>query len=814
MRYLAFTLTSVLVLCIFNFAQASNLPDLKNAQAARVATSPKIDGQITEQVWSKATVLTDFLEFEPNNGAPANERTEVRILYDDVAIYISANLYDTRPDEIQKQLGDRDSGDNVSADLFGIAFDTYDDDQNGFAFFVSAAGVQTDARISQLGYDGVWDAVWKSAVQLNGQGWTLEMEIPFSALRFPQADVQTWGLHIERKVRRTRKVFTWNLQSRAIEGDVNQWGVLSGLTDLQPPLRLSLTPYVSGYVERYSPGKTGTDPASTNQYFSAGADLKFGLTESFTLDMTLVPDFGQVRSDNQVLNLGPFEVFFQENRPFFTEGTELFNIANVFYSRRIGARPRHYWAVEDSLRDGEEILENPSSTRLVNAFKLSGRTRKKTGLGFFNAMTSPSKAIISGEEGEREMETQAFTNYNVAVADQSLGKNSFVSLINTNRIELDGFMANVTASRVKLADNSNTWFVQGEGAVSQRWEDIKAGRPEFGHKYFYRAGKASGNFTFHVGQNIESDTYNPNDMGFLMAPNEFTDFAKVNYNIYKPFWKLAGQFNSIRLTRQSLYKPYRLQEYRINAESYFQMKSFDFFGVWGWVSPGKRFDFFEPRVMGRVMNKPGVGGWGGFISTNYARRWALDINYGSYIQPEWEGFGIDLSFQPRFRLSDRCQLQHNLWYNINENDRGFVAFDEADNSLIGTRDRKDLVNTFTATYAFSPRMNINFRARHYWSRVSYDNIEVLQEDGELGPTSYDENHNINFNAFNIDCIFRWRFAPGSDIFIVWKNSILESGEALITSYPKNLRNTFESPQVNSLSVRVLYFLDFARFRRT
>ena len=758
-------------------------------------------------------MLTEFLEFEPNNGDPANERTEVRILYDDVAIYVSAMIYDSKPDEVQKQLGDRDSGSDVNADLFGIGFDTYDDDQNAFVFFVSAAGVQTDARMSQLGFDEVWDAVWKSAVKMHKEGWSVEMEIPYSALRFPKADVQNWGLQIRREMRRTRKTFTWSYQSRAVEGDVNQWGTLQGLSNLEPPLRLSLTPYVSGYVERSSPGQTGTDPAATNQYFSAGADLKLGLTESFTLDMTLVPDFGQVRSDNQVLNLGPFEVFFQENRPFFTEGTELFNIANVFYSRRIGARPRNFWAVQDSLRDGETITSNPAATRLVNAFKISGRTQNKLGLGFFNAMTSPAKAVVSGEAGEREVVTQAFTNYNVAVADQSLGNNSFASIINTNRLELDGFMANVTAGRLRLADKSNTWFVQGEGGLSQRWQDIKEGRPEFGHKYFYRAGKASGNFTFDVGQNVESDTYNPNDMGFLMAPNEFTDFASVRYNIYQPFWKLAGQFNSIRLTRQSLYKPYRFQEYRINAESYFQFKTFDFTGLWGWMSPGNRFDFFEPRVPGRVLKKPGVGGGGVFLSTNYARRWALDINAGVYTQPGWNGSGYDINFEPRFRFSDRFQVQHSLYYNLNDNDRGFVAFDELDNSLIGTRDRKDLVNTFLATYSFTPRMNLSFRARHYWSRVSYDNIEVLLESGDLGYTPYSENHDINFNAFNIDCIFRWRFAPGSDIFIVWKNSILESGEQLLPSFSQNLRNTFESPQLNSLSVRVLYFLDFARFRR-
>ena len=133
--------------------------------------------------------------------------------------------------------------------------------------------------------------------------------------------------------------------------------------------------------------------------------------------------------------------------------------------------------------------------------------------------------------------------------------------------------------------------------------------------------------------------------------------------------------------------------------------------------------------------------------------------------------------------------------------------------MIGTRDRKDVINTTTFIYAFTPRMNLNFRVRHYWSRVTYDAIEALEDDGTLAATEYSENEDINFNAFNIDAVFRWRFAPGSDMFIVWKNSILESGEFIVPSYTENLRSTFTSPQLNSLSLRVLYFIDFARFQK-
>ena len=804
-------------------------PEKRISKAAPTTEAPRIDGKLTELAWKEAIPLTGFSEFEPNNGVDASERTEVRIIYDNVAIYIGAKMYDSKPDEIARQLGDRDSGDDVNTDIFGIGLDTYDDDQNAFVFLVSAGGVQTDARLSQLGWDQVWDAVWNSSVQIDEDGWTAEIEIPYSALRFPAKEVQTWGVQCRRDLRRTRQTFFWNYQGRDIDGDVNQWGELQGIEGIDPPLRLSLLPYVSYYRQFQSSGSNSNEPTRASGLFNAGADVKYGISESFTLDMTLVPDFGQVVADNQVLNLSPFEVFFQENRPFFTEGTELFNIAGVFYSRRIGALPRKFWNLQDSLAQNanpadtlangdprvvEEVTSNPTATKLVNAFKISGRTQKKTGLGFFNAMTSRSAATVYSEElGAREVETQAFTNYNVSVLDQSISSNSLFSLINTNRIEKDGFMANVTAGRIKLADNKNNWYFFSNGAMSQRWLNIREDSVQRGGKYYGEIGKNNGNLTFNIGQNIETDTYNPNDMGFLMAPNEFTTFARVRYNIYKPFWKLVGQFNSLSIRRQSLFKPQLYQNTGINYDSWFQFKTFDFTGIFLFANPGRRYDYFESRN-GQVLNLPGSWGGGGFLSTNYARRWALDVNFNFWRQPGFDAQGMNMSVSPRFRFSDRFQVIHNLNLDFNDKARGFVTFDDDGNSMIGLRDRKDVVNTFTASYAFTARMNLNFRLRHYWSRVSYDDgIMQLMDDGNLMDVGYDGDHDINFNLFNIDCVFRWRFAPGSDIFIVWKNIIAQSEEELVNSFAQNLKSTFQSAQTNSISLRLLYFIDFARFRK-
>ncbi|HHG83511.1 MAG TPA: hypothetical protein ENJ82_02080, partial [Bacteroidetes bacterium] len=634
----------------------ANHPKEKSISAVRLHAALKLDGMLNDAAWQEAPIATDFVQSQPINGGAPSQRTEVRILYDNKAIYIGAMLFDTAPDSILSQLSKRDVGGGVNTDYFSVAFDTYDDDQNAFHFAVSAAGVQTDSRLSQVGEDDVWDAVWKSEVRITDDGWSVEMEIPYSALRFPKRDVQRWGMQIRRIIRRRRETVYWNFVDRSIDGIINQFGTLDGLRGIEPPIRLALTPYVSGYVQRFSPG-AGPGIASNSYSFNAGADLKLGLSESFTLDMTLVPDFGQVVSDNQVLNLSPFEVRFQENRQFFTEGTELFNIAGIFYSRRIGGRPRNFGAANAGLRAGESVAQNPASTRLLNAFKISGRTPGRTGLGLFNAMTGPSKALITGGEGgDREVVTQAFTNYNVLVADQSLGGNSYASIINTNRMEADGFMANVTAGRIKLADAGNVYAIQASAASSQRWDKVNQGKPILGYKYNYFLGKFSGNLRFDIGQNVESATYNPNDLGFLIAPNEFTDFGRIAYNVYKPKWKFLAFGNEVGARMQHLEDPRRFSFFRFFYNSWFQLKSFDFFGFRANYRPVDGNDFFESRVTGRSMAIPKGYGVGGFFSSNYARRFALDLHWNFDWRPTWEQESYGYSISPRFRVNDKLQF--------------------------------------------------------------------------------------------------------------------------------------------------------------
>jgi Domain of unknown function (DUF5916)/Carbohydrate family 9 binding domain-like len=334
----------------------------KQYGATQINTSIKIDGRQNDAAWSSITPINDFIVSYPNFGNIASKKTEVKIAYDNTAIYILAIMYDDKIN-IRKQLTQRDGIDRQDCDFFTVGLDTYQDKQNAFVFQLSAAGVQADARQSSAnGVDRSWDAVWESAVTIEQDKWIAEIKIPFSAIRFAKKDVQNWGLQLTRNIRKLNESNTWSPQNPNVDGTINQWGTLNNLKNIVPPLRLSFLPYISGGV-RQSPTSNG----NTTEYLkSGGMDVKYGINESFTVDMTLIPDFAQVQSDNKFLNLSPFKVRFEDFRPFFTEGTELFNKAGLFYSRNIGAEPRGNGDVLNFARNNSEytINKNPGITRL------------------------------------------------------------------------------------------------------------------------------------------------------------------------------------------------------------------------------------------------------------------------------------------------------------------------------------------------------------------------------------------------------------------------------------------------------------------
>jgi len=510
----------------------------KQITALKIDKSPKIDGILDEEVWQNAQIANNFIERRPNNGKPVSEefQTEVKVLYDDTGIYFGATLYESEPEKIARELTERDNIEND--DIFGVVLNGYNDHQQSLEFLVLPTGVQYDAKITNdMGEDGSWNAVWFSAVKINDKNWVVEMKIPYSELRFPKKDVQEWGINLLRLVNRTSTMYDWNFVDNKKGSYMLYDGVLEGIKNINPPTRLSFLPYFSTYLNHYD-GKTTTN-------FNGGMDVKYGINDAFTLDLTLIPDFGQASFDKSVLNLSPFEVQFQEQRSFFTEGTELFSKGDLFYSRRVGGNPSRY----PTLNDEEEIIENPEKVKLFNAVKISGRTNKGLGIGFFNAITEKMNAEIRNiNTGEiRQEVTEPWANYNVMVLDQRFRGNSSVSLVNTN-VTRDGEFrdANVTALLFDIRNKKNTYQYFGGTKGSFVMED----GTKFGNETSLGFNKVSGANRFGGKYFMRTADYDIGDLGYFDQTNYHSFQANYSYRYLQPNGNLNNLFYSLQITHQ------------------------------------------------------------------------------------------------------------------------------------------------------------------------------------------------------------------------------------------------------------------------
>ncbi len=804
-----FILTFLFTLFISGLASAQTTK--KQVEASKITSSLHIDGLLNEPEWQDANPAKDFIQFDPYNGPPATEKTEVRILYDNVAIYVGAMMYDSAPDSILTELGFRDT-DDLNTDYINIILSPFNDGLNAFMLGVTASGVQYDTKIYNDDDDKDWDAVYQSKIQILDNGWSVEMKIPYSQLRFPDQEIQTWGFNIERSIRRKREMDTWNFVDKKIDGELRQAGELTKLEHIKPPLRLSFTPYVSGYME-----KKAADP-DWGYSFNYGMDLKYGINESFTLDMTLIPDFGQVQSDDEIYNLSPFEVYYEEQRSFFTEGTELFDKGNIFYSRRVGDTPDGYSSVYDSVHEGEYVSENPSKTKLINATKISGRTNKGLGVGIFNAISAPTSATITDSvTGEtREVETQAFTNYNMVVLDQSLKNNSYISLYNTNVYKgKDYYTANVSGTEFQFYDKNSTYAIDGKFNLSQKYNPDA--ETDLGYSYNVTLSKTSGRFKFDLTRYVEDDKYDPNDLGYLEVNNEITHALSVDYNFYDPFWKLLWWYNSIGAWHQTLFAPREFVELGIYANTKATFRNRLTILLNFEAKPTEQHDFYEARTPGRDFIQAPSWEFTTFLSPDYRKAFIVDVRVGIDRSPEYNQNEWFLSLSPRWRVNDKLTFRLNSFYEMDGNDIGYVSERMVNNNqeiIFGCRDLQTIENVLKTTYIFQTKLALDFRLRHYWLLAKYDQYYLLKEDGYLGNTGYNENNDFNFNAFNIDMILRWEFAPGSELALAWKNAVLTYNDSEITdTFFDNLRNTIESPADNSFSIKLLYYLDYIYLKK-
>lgn len=779
----------------------------KRLQITRAVEAPVIDGILNDSVWTYANVTTGFTQYKPTIGLPAtNDReTLVQMAFTDKAIYIAAKLYDD-PILMMNQLTARDNFGQT--DYFKVVINPNNDAQNDTQFVVFSSGVQADAVANpSINEDFTWNDVWESAVVRTEDGWTLEMELPYRTLRFADEEAPIWGIQFIRFFRRERSEYAWNPidPTKGIVGLYH--GELVGLQDLKPPVRLNLYPFTTGIINNFD-GQTDTQ-------LTFGMDLKYGISDNFTLDATLVPDFSQARFDDVVLNLGPFEQTFAEQRQFFTEGVDLFSKGNLFFSRRVGSRPSGNVALND-----DEITQDfPEETKVLNAIKVSGRTKNGIGIGLFNAITANTFATIrdtiSNESNKQLVEPLA--NYNILVIDKQFNRNSSVSLINTSVLREGNFRdANVTAALFDVINKRNTYNIAG---------DIKMSRlnlqnsEQVGFSSSFKAAKVHGNFRYGLQHNFADTNYDINDLGLLLR-NNFNNFrAETSYQTFVPSKNLNSYNIQLNYNHNRLADPGVYTGTNIGVSYRATTKKLDSYGFNFNFQPGKQFDYFEARTPGQFFIYENFVTVGGFLSSNYNRKFAVSLrpNIATLFEDGRNYVAYDARFSPRFRFNDHFLMVYTFFYSFRNEDRGFATRQNGD-PVFGERDRQIVENSISANYTFNPFQVVSLTFRNYWDTVTYSNYYSLLDNGRLMQNdnynldTLNTNPNINFSTWNLDLSYSWQFAPGSFLTALYRNQLFNISNNSTADYRDTLNNLFNSPTQNTVSIRLQYFLDYANLK--
>lgn len=785
MNYAAFSYRFAAVFALAvggNSAQSQSIEAIaakRSIAAERIGTEIIIDGQLTDSAWVFISGATDFTQLQPHPGISPSQPTIVKFGYDDAALYIGARMWDTEPDSILHQLSQRDQ--KLNTDDFGIWFSTFNDGVNGVMFNTTPDGVQIDEKMTPDGEDS-WDAVWDVACQIDSLGWTAEFRIPWMVFRFPEKSKQIWGMNFWRGIQRHREISVWNPMDPS-QGNLNQGGILTGIRDIDPPLRLSLYPYFSTNVTHVE--------NESETAVNGGMDLKVGLGNSFTLDMTLIPDFRQVVSDNLVLNLSPFEIEFDENRQFFKEGTELFNKNGIVYSRRIG-----------------------ENGRLLNATKVSGRTDEGMGIGYLQAISTSN-------------EDSSLTSYSVAVLDQNLPNNGYITTTGTFVArEGNRYDAWVQAASFEVRDEKNLWSLSGGGAINRKFQADENSDDE-GDAWQVVAERIAGNLTFALGHMEESVHFDPNDLGYLKAPNEVNTFGEVRYSIFEPFGRFNNMDWSLGTNFSQVESPRIVRAWRFEANWRALTRKFNMLNLTFVTQPTSENNIFASRIDGLIWKQPAWWVTNCWFSSDYRKKFALDIGGWMAAGAEYNDWKENtLRIAPRVRLNDRTMLTY-VWKIIaKRNERGWADLIESPTgtveSLFGKRNNKERTQVLNLSYVFTNRMSISARIRHSWSQVRYAGFYTLPVSGTLQETDLvalredgTSEYDVNYNAWSVDLVYRWTVSPGSEINLVWKNNLEQDqlGEALPDSYGQNFQQMIDVGFVNSLSVRLVWFIDYSRIKQ-
>jgi hypothetical protein len=814
--------------------------------AFRASQPPVLDGLDSDSIWAQAPAITGFREVRPSEDAEPRQRTEARVTYDAHNLYVLVRAFDTAPDSIVRLLSRRDV--QTASDQIIVMIDSYHDRRTGYEFVVNPAGVKADYAIYDDGNeDSAWDGVWDAATRIDSLGWTAEYRIPLSQLRYPAGSTRTFGFLIWRSIQRYTSQLSWPLYRQSKTGFVSQFGELTGLTDLAPPKRAELTPYL---VTRSEPRPTATG-FNREQGVDVGADLKYSLASNVTLNATINPDFGQVEADPSVLNLTAFETFFQERRPFFVEGRGLFtfdvncsavncNGEGLFYSRRIGRDPQLAGQYGDRA--------SPTSTTILGAAKITGRLPGGLGIGVLDAVTNrehgPGNATIEPTTNYSVVRlTQDYDSGNGSVglmltgvnrsldrySEPLLHRNAYVAALNfrrrlfRNNYEVGGSvdLSRAAGSRSAiLATQTDEVHLYQRPDGNLRVDSTRTSLP--GDAEEIRFGKLGGErLHFETSYSRRSPGFELNDLGFLLQADQqsWNNWAGFRWNHpTRLYQRLNWNFNWWQYWTAAGLSTDRA----FNTNFHAQLNS-----RW-WVHAGGTLGQLGSTFCDRcarggpaLRQEPYIAPWAGLEGDS--RRQLVPFFWVNYSRGDGgRSRRLNLSPELDLKVASRFTTSVSLDYTVNRNDSQWYG--NFTDSLTNVRhytfarlEQKTVGFTWRLDYTFTPTMSLQLYAQPFITKGTFTDVRELDAPRAArypdrfqpyaDTTVANNPGGFNVKQFNSNAVFRWEYRPGSTLFLVWSQGRADQAPREgRENYFGDLSNLFSLHSNDVFLVKLSYWL--------
>jgi hypothetical protein len=779
----------------------------------RLSTEPPVvDGTLDDACWSTGTWDGDYTQWIPREGALPSQPTRLKVLYDNENVYVAIKAYDSAMSRISVRSGRRDE---FRGDIVGITFDSYHDHRTGFEFDLTSAGQKLDLVLTNTGWDVNWNAVWFGKTGQTDSAWTAEFRIPLNQLRYSPDSVQTWGMHSWRWIDRVQEESDWEPQSSTGPGALYLFGELRGIRDLPVPRRIEIMPYLVTRVKTFPAERGNPFRSRGRDWFGGfGADAKIGLATNFTADVTINPDFGQVESDPSVMNLTAFETFYEERRPFFLEGQNIFSVdyddGSLFYSRRIGHPPS-----SAPQQGGGVYADVPSSTTILSSAKVSGKTAGGLSVGVLQSFTAKEFANIDSAGIRREVAVEPFTSYTCARIQQDIDNSSTViggALTMVNRFlddpHLDFLSRNAFAGGIDILHqwNDKEYFLDAKflGSAVNGSRRAIDNLQQSSARYFQRPdapyltydprrtslqgwggtlkiGKGSkGLWRYSAGLRWRSPGLEVNDFGFMQQTDVIAQSASVSYFVNQP--EAIFRTWSVKLTQENDWNFGREHLWSsINAGL-----QFEFLNQWGisvmgtYITPA-----LDMRILrgGPAMRVP--ESWLGALYSHTDQGVEVVGELSGTSTLAGDGSGGSWSIQPGLTINPHqaVRLSLGLQFAGSRNDLQYVDRLPADMEhpyILGRVNQRTLGATFRVDYTITPELTVQYYGSPFASIGRYSDFKQVTNPlaGAYGdrfrPLPADlaaglggGNPDFAFAQFRSNLVVRWEFRPGSNIYAVW-----------------------------------------------